>query len=406
MLKAFSPARTPKPKSLDRGALSKLLHLAAIPVLAAIIAMVEIRRAPGFFRLISFTLAFLIAADLASLLRGAARDATIVFASLLFGLFLVEAAAVGFETPQMIESTPGLSVRQPVTGWGPQHAGRFHSEKIDSKTGAIIYSADYTIDSNLLRETRSAAAGRAIVFVGDSVTFGVGVNDADTLPQLFADGLDRKERVLNLGVTGFGPQQFLRELETGLYDQTIGPKPRLFVFTTSPWHAERTSCTASWVLNAPRYALESDRIVFKGPCFEGAGLQLREFLWNSAAYRVLFDPLRRKTSDTEIETYIRILLAAVDLAKEKYGAPTLIPFLRSPEAYLNGTSFTNERIMERLRQGGASVIDVSLLQEEKDGAMISIPGDGHPTPLANRMRAAMLKSYIERSIPRALAPQD
>ncbi|VTZ52378.1 conserved hypothetical protein [Methylocella tundrae] len=381
------------------------MRLAAIPLLAAIIAAVEIRHSPDFFRLISFVLVFLIAADLASLARGALRDALLIVASLLFGLCVIEATAATLEDRQVIVSTNGWNVRRPVIGWGPQHAGRFHSEKTDPKTGAIIYSAEYTIDSNLLRQTRSTDAGSTIAFFGDSVTFGVGVNDPDTLPQRFADVLDSKERVINLAFTGYGPQHFLREMETGIFDAEIGPHPRLFVFVTSPWHAERTSCKASWVVNAPRYELDNGKVAFRGACYEGASLRLREFLWNTAAYRVVFDPYRRKASHDDIETYIRILLAAVDLAKEKYGVPTLIPFLRSPDAYLRGTGFTNEAIMERLKQGGASVIDVSLLKEEAAGAEISIPGDGHPTPLANRMRAAMLKSYIEQNMAGVLYSQ-
>ncbi len=49
----------------------------------------------------------------------------------------------------------GFTVPQPVVDFGPEHAGRFHAEKTDPKSGIPIYSADCTIDQNLLRETRS-----------------------------------------------------------------------------------------------------------------------------------------------------------------------------------------------------------------------------------------------------------
>jgi len=327
-------------------------------------------------------------------LRGAARDSLLVLASLVFGLCAIEAAAYVLKPGQVITSSDGATVRRPVIGWGPERAGRFHSEKSDPKTGALIYSADYTIDSNLLRRTVSAESEPTIAFFGDSITFGVGINDADTLPQQFADLLDPKERVINLAFTGYGPQHFLREMQTGLFDSVIGPKPRLFVFLTVPWHAERTSCKASWVVDAPRYAIEDGNVSFKGACYEGAALKLQQFLWNSAAYHLIFDPDRQKASHDDIELYIRIVLAAVDLAKAKYGVPTLIPFLNSTDGYLLGTGFTNESIMQRLRQGGADVVDVSLIKEEAGGAQIAIPGDGHPTPLANRLRAEMLRAYI------------
>ncbi len=91
---------------------------------------------------------------------------------------------------------------------------------------------------------------------------------------------------------------------------------------------------------------------------------MRQFLWNSAAYHLIFDPDRGNASHEDIELYIRILLAAVDLAKAKYGVPTLIPFMRSTDEYLRGTGFTNESIMARLAAGGADVVDVSLVKEE------------------------------------------
>ncbi len=335
-------------------------------------------------------------------MRGAARDSLLVLASLVFGLCAIEAAAYVLKPGQVITSSDGATVRRPVIGWGPERAGRFHSEKSDPKTGALIYSADYTIDSNLLRRTVSAESEPTIAFFGNSITFGVGINDADTLPQQFADLLEPKERVINLAFTGYGPQHFLREMQTGLFNSVIGPKPRLFIFLTVPWHAERTSCKASWVVDAPRYAIEDGKVAFKGACYEGAALKLQQFLWNSAAYHLIFDPDRQKASHDDIELYIRIVLAAVDLAKAKYGVPTLIPFLHSTDAYLLGTGFTNESIMQRLREGGADVVDVSLIKEEAGGAQIAIPGDGHPTPLANRLRAEMLRAYIARHMANVL----
>jgi hypothetical protein len=56
-------------------------------------------------------------------------------------------------------------------------------------------------------------SGRPSPFFGDSMTFGGGLNDDETLSQSFADLTDRKCRVLNPAVNAFGPQQFRRALE-------------------------------------------------------------------------------------------------------------------------------------------------------------------------------------------------
>jgi hypothetical protein len=220
------------------GRTSFAVRVAAIPVLALVIEIVEARHPFTTFRLVTFGAAFFLLADLASLFRGNWRNFLIVLTSLAFGIFLIEAVANIWEPRQLtVFSVDELSASRPVMG--PSHAGQFHAEKKDPKTGATIYSVDYTIDSNLLRQTLSCEKGATVVFFGCSFTFGTGLNDADTLPQAFADSIDRKERVLNFGFGGYGPQQFLSEMQSGIFDSVIGPQPKLFVYVTSASHAER-----------------------------------------------------------------------------------------------------------------------------------------------------------------------
>ena len=371
------------------------LRFAAIPIFIILIALLETQRFFPSFRLFTFGLAFLLLVDIASLSHGKWRDALLVFVSLVFGLTIIEAAANIMEPKISTVTTSGASVPRPIIGWGPQRAGRFHSEKTDTGTGATIYSVDYTIDANLLRETHSSPSGPTVAFFGDSMTFGQGVDDAETLPQAFADRFDRELRVLNFAFIGHGPSQFLRELETGIYDSLLGSQSQAFVFVTAAWHAERTACKASFVFHAPRYALEGDSVVYKSPCRDGARLKLQEWLGGSAAYRNFIAPLWSKLSPDDVALYVEILTRAATLAKEKYGVPTLLPYLRTPDDYLRGTGFTDDAIIQRLRDGGAIVLDASLEKEHAGGARISIEGDGHPTPLANRLRAELLERFFK-----------
>jgi hypothetical protein len=84
------------------------------------------------------------------------------------------------------------------------------------------------------------------------------------------------------------------------------------------------------------------------------------------------------------------------LAKEKYGVATLIPYIPVSD-YLKGTGFSDDEIVQRLRDGGAMVVDVSLVEDESTGPL-AFKGDGHPTPSANRLRAIMLKNYVEQQM--------
>ncbi|MGH6845412.1 MAG: hypothetical protein ACRECU_11985 [Methylocella sp.] len=86
----------------------------------------------------------------------------------------------------------------------------------------------------------------------------------------------------------------------------------------------------------------------------------------------------------------------MNLAKEKYGVATLIPYIATPGSLI-GTGFSDDEIVQRLRDGGAVVMDVSLVEDESTGPL-SFKGDGHPTPLAHRLRAVMLKNYVEQQM--------
>lgn len=386
--------------------MAKKIFSAAPLVLAAALATailwLELKHPFPQFRLVALALLFALFANLAVAAAGRTRNALIVLASLAFGFGVAEAASNGVRGGAALNIERNWSQRQPIMGWGPEKAGIFHAEMRDTSDNSIIYATDYAFDGDLLRHTISANSGPTVAFFGNSFTFGDGVRNDETLPQAFADLYDRKLRVLNLAFTGYGPQQFLREMETGRFDKVIGPEPKLFVFLTSPWHAERTSCKAYWTAHAPLYALENGRVVYKGECNEGASLLLREWLDNFGFYRALIDPWRHKVSHADVELYVSELEAAVKMAREKYGVPTIIPYLRVPKDYLQASGFTDDAIMERLAAAGAIVIDASLRDEAAAGHQISIRIDGHPTPYANRVRATQIKAAIGDSFSNVL----
>src|SRR3984957_9673624 len=196
-----------------------LLGYVAIPVLIGLIAFFESWHFASFFRLFTFGALALLLCDIAWLTGGKTRDFFVILASMFVGLCAVECIA----DLMLPHAAPVIAPRnvwsqsQSDIGWGASKPGRYHDYRMDF-AGRPIYSVNYTIDRDLLRQTLSCKKGSAIVFFGCSFTFGEGVNDDQTLPQNFANQLDRKVRVLNLGFSGYGPQQFLREEETGRFD--------------------------------------------------------------------------------------------------------------------------------------------------------------------------------------------
>ena len=367
----------------------------SILILIGGIVYLEIARPFGAFRLGTFVLFALLVAVLTSFARGAWRDGLLILTSLLFGICAIEAFATIISPASDIRTTRGFTVPEPVIGWGPRTFRCSFTRRVSIRgTGRVIYDVNYSINRDLIRPTRSCKSGPTVAFFGCSLTFGQGVNDNETMPQYVSDAFGDNLRVLNLGFPGYGPQQFLRELETGHFDHVVGPKPKLFVFMTTPWHIIRSSCKASWVMDGPRYRLVDDKVVYQGVCYTGLARWLKQWAQHSAAFRLFIQPRLEQINHADVDLYIRIMLAAVDLAKTKYGAPTLIPFIRAPEAYLRPTGFSNDEIIRRLRDGGADVVDVSLDKQQAAGEPVIIKGDDHATGLGNHLRATWIKDYI------------
>jgi hypothetical protein len=336
-------------------------------------------------------IAFLLIADFAVVLRGKWRDAATLVGALTLGLAAVELGSAALESNLPAE-TRGFSTSRPILGWGPSAPGVYHGKRYGSDA-ALIYDAAYTIDDHLLRRTLSAATGPAVAFFGDSFTFGQGLSDSETLPQAYADLTGRKVRVLNFGFPGYGPQQFLRALETGLFDPLLSDA-KIFVYETAAWHAERSACLAGHMTRAARYELRNGEPVFVGACAEGLNRVFREIFINGAAFRRFVQPVANVAGPADVELYLAELRRSAELVKQKFGARLIVLYLSDGDTYLAKSGFTDALIMERLQQSGIDVIDATLSPKDfPPGTLFKIPGDGHPTAIANRAFAALLWKF-------------
>ena len=371
------------------GAIAKIIGLLTLCAAGLFVSRLPWSHWDRFYEL---ALSFAAAVFAAVVVGRRLRNAFIVVASVVLCLAVAEAYALVVSAPAIEISTPGYLSPHPVLGWGPGHPGVFHDRKLDGKTGSVIYDVDYTIDEYRNRQVTSAPTGPSVAFFGDSMTFGQGVPDADTLPQAFADATGHRLRVLNLAFPGYGPQQFLRALETDMFRDLL-TEPRLFVFLTAPWHAERSACTSNFVLRAPRYVMVEGRPVYKGKCIDHWPARLRYLLTRTAMYSVFFEPVFGGAGPADMDLYVAMLIRAGQLARERYGVPTLILY-QPYDAYVRRAGLTDQQIMQRLRDGGLLVIDAGLDPNDFPGQTLKIPGDGHPTGVANRAWAALVRDAL------------
>jgi hypothetical protein len=345
--------------------------------------------AEGYWtRFYGLVLAFAFAVYVAVVGRRRVRDIAAIAASILLALAAIEAYCVVHFRTAIDTNTRGYSVYNPVLGWGPAHPGIYHHTKTNLKTGQVIIDVDYTIDAHMTRKVDSAPDGPTVAFGGGSDTFGIGVPDSATLPQAFADVTGRRFHVVNLAFSAYGPQQFLRILETGLHDDIL-TKPRAFVFATLPELAERSACNRGYALDGPRYQLIGGQVTFTGTCGDRWPLPLRWLFEATSLFDILAAPLDDQTVRQKLDLYAAILIRAGQLTREKYGAPTVIFYL-DKSGYPESGGYTDEQVIERLRAGGLTVLLGGIDRADFPGQDIVIPGDGHPTPLTHRARAVLL----------------
>jgi len=231
------------------------------------------------------------------------------------------------------------------------------------------------------------------------MTFGQGVPDADTLPQAFAEATGRRYRVLNFAVPGYGPQQFLRALETDMYRDLL-TEPCAFVMLTAAWHAERSNCGESYMWHAPRYVLVRGVPTYEGACSDHWTEHVRQLWTRTAMESVFFKPVFGGANAADMDLYAAILIRAGQLAREKYGVPTLILYLPF-DTYVRRAGTTDQQIMQRLRDAGLLVVNADLDPKDFPGQALGIPGDGHPAGVANRARASLVRDVLAGLPPQA-----
>ncbi len=377
----------------------KKLVLAIIVLAAAAWLALNPMSLSNYALLYYYGLIFVVAVAFAVMLRGRWRDACVVVAALTVGLSAIELISIHAVARTVNMRQRGTFVANAALGWSLGKPGVYWQNKTEGGPhGHVIFDVNYTIDQHSNRLTVSAEHGPTVAFFGDSMTFGEGIPDDETLPQAFADLTGRKMHVLNLAVPGYGPEHFLRALELDLDHDLLKNDPRLFVFLTAPWHAERVSCGSSFTLLGPSYALESGKTVYKGFCYQQGAKVLSAItsaLASTSTYQMFFKNVAPNVYRYEIDLYVAVLIRAGQLAREKYGVPTLVLYLTDWPDYVGQIGMTDQQVMQRLRDGGLQVIDASIDQKAYPGQPLRIPGDGHPTGLANNIRAKMVLQALE-----------
>jgi hypothetical protein len=340
------------------------------------------------------------------------RNACLTMASLLLATAAVE---LGFH--MLAPSAPNVGVVKIETppDWYPQDPAVGFRLRPNATVAAtaryedeLLYKVTYHIDAQGGRVVPgSVDRGPTWLFIGDSYMFSEGVDDEDTLPSQFARRLQPAAHVVNLGVPGYGPNNYVRAMELGLYDKyVVGRVDAVFAWATTSllW---RVTGDASWLGSSPRYDFGSDGTLHWSGTFDhyrwthpldGAVYQARSNMaWIDRALQARLE--RERTG-----LYVALMARLAGLVKQRYGAP-LIVISNGPEKEPpNQVDLQYLPAFDGLRSLGIPVISVrKQLQPFADWSPYFIPHDGHPKPKLNALVTDLLVEALD--LPRGRTAQ-
>jgi hypothetical protein len=222
--------------------------------------------------------------------------------------------------------TEGFTHSDDILGYAPNKNSRVTARKYYEDS--LLYDAAYTIDSDGLRiapPSEETPEG-CVVFFGDSVTFGEGVNDTETFPYRVGIKTNGRYAIYNFAFSGYGPHQMLASLQAGIIDQTLRCKPTQFLYLTIPEHIARVAGLTFWDRHGPRFKLGDDGLVVQDGHFDDnprffGGLRLPNWMGRALRSSLTWGRLfghRRNPNSADLSLYLGVVRESARIATERY----------------------------------------------------------------------------------------
>ena len=292
-------------------------------------------------------------------------------------------------TNDVREFTEGkLNQRDPALGYKP-----LPNRQVVSKMrlrGREIFNVTYSTDAYGRRVTpvrRDKQTDRFLLFFGCSFTFGLGVEDYQTLPSVFGEMAPRF-RPYNYGVDGYSPQQMLVKLQQPSLKREIQEKEGLLVYTFIPDHVYRVKgaqhVAQGWGKYLPYYRLDSaGNLERRGNFMTGRpGLALLYWLLSKSEIARYFQiGFGERISDNDLNLTARIFSESHKAFSKLFGNQEFVVLIY-PENQ-------GKRFIPIFQRAKVRYLDYSeLFDPQRED--LHIEGDPHPTPKALRLVAEQL----------------
>jgi hypothetical protein len=160
-----------------------------------------------------------------------------------------------------------------------------------------------------------------VVFFGDSVTFGEGVNDRESFPYQVGLKTDGQFEVFNLAFSGYGPHQMLASLQSHRFEEAVGCRPTSFIYLSIREHLARVAGLAPWDRHGPRYRLKTDGKLVRDGNFDSprwsAPAWIGRAIQTSCIWQRFFG-YGREAEAADLELFLAIVREAAKLTHQRY----------------------------------------------------------------------------------------
>jgi lysophospholipase L1-like esterase len=304
--------------------------------------------------------------------------------------------------PRRVE-TPELSRYDRLLGWSPLPGARTRMRSPGEFDVAVrINRQGFRADREFPPEPPPGV--RRIVAVGDSFTFGNGVEVHQAFPSLLERRLPAAE-VINLGVPGYGVDQQLLMLES----RGLRFHPDVVLLGLHTPDVFRNTNAFHGQYAKPLFRLEpGGGLILTGVPVPPPGAprprQRTGLLGRSRLFQMLWVRMERHGFG-EVWDVTEGILRLMEATAERAGA-RLVVLLLPPQYAVYGSrlerlsqTHTIDCVAEILRENGIEHLDLTPLlaaqAEREPGELLFYRNDGHFTPAGNEAIAREVHAYLE-----------
>jgi len=322
-------------------------------------------------------------------------------AAIFFALFLFEGylwIKDTFNSKNKVEESGTFrSNWKPDTnlGYSIKDDGQYTHKKIVNDS--VIYDLTCNIRNGLrFTPNSNESSSSCAMFFGCSFTFGAGLGDSSTLPFFFNEFSDRKYKILNYGMEGYGPHQMLSLIESRVssdIENCSGDKIAIYVFL--PVHIGRAAGYSIWDQDGPNYEVINGSLQRTGR-FRKLPERISDRLNRSYIYRRLFYD-KKANRDDVLRT-----LEIIKKSRELFEQMSIKFFVFVWEDSFNiQISFQDENdfgfLINEMKKNNLKILFLkdAIKDYYENEEAYTILHDGHPNLLANKEIARYISSYLK-----------